>query len=127
MRGQKKSQSPNSHKALGGPYSWGEDVAGGHSYVFIDLDGRLIFQIVFDEQERAISLVHQHANGANPKQSTHCLHNTPTHAAIKQQWIPALFDCVSAYFLTRLTVWAKKGVHPGEETNRWQRMRYLPL
>ena len=29
--------------------------------------------------------------------------------------------------LTRLTVWAKKGVHHGEETNRWQRMRYLPL
>ena len=38
------------------------------------------------------------------------------------------FDCcVSAYFLTRLTVWAKKGVHHGEETDRWQRMRYLPL
>jgi hypothetical protein len=51
----------------------------------------------------------------------------PTHAAIKQQLIPALFDCVSAYFLTRLMVWAKKGVCHGKETNRWQRMRYLPL
>ena len=47
-----------------------------------DLESGLV---VFDEQVRAISLVHQHANGANPKQSTHCLHNTPTHAAIKQQ------------------------------------------
>jgi hypothetical protein len=44
--------------------------------------------------------------------------------AIKQQSIPALFDCVSAYFLTRLTVWAKKGVRYGIETNRWQRMQY---
>jgi hypothetical protein len=26
--------------------------------------------VVFDEQERAISLVHHHANGANPKQLT---------------------------------------------------------
>jgi transcriptional antiterminator len=49
-----------------------------------DLESGLV---VFDEQERAISLVHQHANGANPKQLTHCLHNTPTHAAIKQQSI----------------------------------------
>jgi hypothetical protein len=43
-----------------------------------DLESGLV---VFDEQERAISLVHQHANGANPKQSTHCLHNIPTHAS----------------------------------------------
>jgi hypothetical protein len=43
----------------------------------------------------------------------------PRHMqAIKQQLIPALFDCVSAYFLTRLAVWAKKGVRHGEETNR---------
>jgi hypothetical protein len=41
--------------------------------------------------------------------------------------IPALFDCVSTYFLTRLTVWAKKRVRHGKETDRWQRMRYLPL
>jgi hypothetical protein len=47
--------------------------------------------------------------------------------AIEQQLIPALFDCVSTYFLTKLTVWAKKGVRHGEETNRWQIMRYLPL
>jgi hypothetical protein len=51
---------------------------------------------------------HQHANGANPKQwFIHCFLNTPTHAA-KQQLIPALFDCVVLYSLTRLTVWAKK-------------------
>jgi hypothetical protein len=43
-----------------------------------------------------------------------------------QQSIPALFDCVSVYSLTRLTVWAKKGVHHGEETSHWQRMHYLP-
>jgi hypothetical protein len=42
--------------------------------------------------------------------------------------VTALFDCVSTYSLTRLTVWAKKRVHHGEETNRrQQRMRYLLL
>jgi hypothetical protein len=54
----------------------------------------------------------------------------PRHMqAIEQQLIliPALFDCVSTYFLTRLTAWANKGVRHGEETNRWQRMRYLPM
>ena len=39
--------------------------------------------------------------------------------AIKQQFIPALFDCVSAYFLTRLTVWTK------ERSTSWRRNKPL--
>jgi hypothetical protein len=48
--------------------------------------------LVSDEQVRAISLVHQHANGANPKQSTNCLHNTPTHASNQaaNRYLPCL-------------------------------------
>ena len=39
--------------------------------------------------------------------------------AIKQQFIPALFDCVLAYFLTRLTVWTK------ERSTSWRRNKPL--
>ena len=82
-----------------------------------DLESGLVF--LMSKEREAISVSHQHANGTNPKHwFIHCLHNIPTHASNQAAIKPALFDCVPAHFLTRLTVWAKKGVRHGEETNR---------